>query len=248
MIEFLSWDSDFFGFKVGKASFTNLVQTGDKESIEIAKGEGYRLVYLGLELPLVEPFFIPGEFIDFAEKIKARHVDTKVWFSQKIISEARPEALEEVHLWKPGEPIEPFYALAFQSGVFSRFKLDKELPSGSFERLYKIWIDNSINGEMADFFVFTKEEERISGFITLKLREKYGTVGLLAVDENYRGKQIAQKLMEAAKTLTVKEGINEIRVATQLQNQPACNFYRKNGYQLIQATAIWHWWIKNQSI
>ena len=137
---------------------------------------------------------------------------------------------------------EQIYKLAFESGKFSRFKLDNNFQQNEFEALYKIWVDNSFSKEIADEILVYKEQSAILGFITYKIIENYAIIGLLGVCYEQQGKGIGRKLLEAVENVLSDKQIKELRIPTQLQNEQACGFYTKLGYNIIEETTIKHYW------
>ncbi len=130
--------------------------------------------------------------------------------------------------------------LAFQSGEYSRFKIDGRLPVQSFERLYTIWIENSVNGKSADKVFIFKASNEIAGFITLAMKDHFGEIGLIAVNNKFRGMEIGSKLIRHTEDFVLSHKENTLKVATQLDNTLACNFYKKNGYEVDIITHVYH--------
>ncbi len=95
-------------------------------------------------------------------------------------------------------------SLAIASGQWSRFRTDTNIPSGVFEKMFSAWLNNSVNGSIADE-VFVAREFRADGttseeigFVTVKLKGQVVHIGLLAVDAQYRRQGVAAKLMHKA--------------------------------------------------
>lgn len=250
MIKLLPWDSDFFGFKTGMAWLGDLAVTDPDMMTKVSHTEGYRLIYVFQPIARnLEDSSLPSH-ISFIKKINARLVDTKVVFGG-FPTEAEPATpamkednlIEGIEEWQPEMGKEKLYALAFQSGEFSRFKTDKKLPDGTFERMYKQWVDNSLNGEFAKKVFVVRVNNDIAGFVTLNLTSQTGKVGLIAVDPQYRGQRSGTKLMQAAMQYTLKEGRKVFHVATQAENKAACTFYEKLGLKVVEAVKVYHWWV-----
>ena len=91
------------------------------------------------------------------------------------------------------------YELGFESGKFSRFKLDANFTQNEFEILYKKWVDNSFDKSFADAVLAYKEQDKILGFITYKVYNNYATVGLLGVCSKHQGKGIGKKIIDKIK-------------------------------------------------
>ncbi len=84
----------------------------------------------------------------------------------------------------------------------------------------------------------------MKGLIYLKdINHKTGSISLIGVDQGYRGEQIGTKLIEKATSYFSKLGKKEVQVVTQKANVLACNFYTKNGFQMIDTVNVYHLWI-----
>jgi dTDP-4-amino-4,6-dideoxy-D-galactose acyltransferase len=132
--------------------------------------------------------------------------------------------------------------LAFESGKFSRFKLDNNFKQHEFEALYKTWVDNSFSKEFADAILVCKEKNIILGFITYKIIEDNAIIGLLGVCDKHQGKGIGRALLVEVENELSNKQIKELRIPTQLQNKQACGFYTKLGYNIIEKTIVKHYW------
>src|SRR5690606_22893635 len=95
--------------------------------------------------------------------------------------------------------------LALISGTFSRFKLDKRLRENEFGRLYTQWIQNALGGK--DRVLVYIMEKTIGGFITLLPDNGRGRIGLMAVEEKFRGIDMGTQLLQAAIEVTRQEGL-----------------------------------------
>ena len=65
----------------------------------------------------------------------------------------------------------------------------------------------------------------------------------MAVDINSRGKSIGKKLIEHTLKYLQKNQYKSVNVATQMQNEIACNFYKKNNFTQESLTNIYHLWV-----
>jgi dTDP-4-amino-4,6-dideoxy-D-galactose acyltransferase len=215
-VEYLPWDSEFFGFKVGR------VNISDYFSVSSC---GYRLIY---------------GFSSFEVNIKnGRLVDRKVTFCASV-GEKRDACLSII----PAYIVTPkLYSLALQSGHYSRFKVDDTFPQGAFERMYSLWMERSINREIAKDVLMYEENGEEIGFVTLGEKNGRLDIGLLAVDELHRSKGVGAKLIDAAVNAAKEWGYSEIQVVTQLDNSRACEFYEKCGFKKVSVEYIYHIWV-----
>ncbi len=127
-------------------------------------------------------------------------------------------------------------SLAFESGAFSRFKTDLRLKSGEFEKLYKLWIQKSLQSEE----VFLADGN--AGFVSSSIKEDLAQIGLISVSQNHRGKGWGQRLIRTAEAFAFAQGAQKMRIGTQEANQPACSLYSKLGYEVVEKVRVWHYW------
>lgn len=221
----LEWDSHFFNKKIGVIEI--------KEEIEIPSDlESFDLLYVK---QIEDEYF---EIKDF----KQNHAETIVVFSKSISKSRIPLNNFIFSAFDTNANKEQIYKLAFESGKFSRFKLDNNFKQHEFEALYKTWVANSFSKEFADAILVYKERNIILGFITYKIIEDNAIIGLLGVCDKHQGKGIGRALLVEVENELSNKQIKELRIPTQLQNKQACGFYVKLGYNIIEKTIIKHYW------
>lgn len=220
-IKALEWDSNFFNIKVGR-----IVVKDNK--IDLSKLSGFDLIYV------------------HSKEILKNHAtslyDKKVTFKKEISKTNRSPKNSEVIEYS-GVLTNELKNLAIASGEFSRFKLDPKL-SDYFEKLYTLWITNSLKGNLADHILVFKKENKIVGFLSLKKNTSFYQIGLIATSTKHQGLGIGSSLLQKAEEIALSENIHEIKVVTQLENEIACNFYRKNNYKIDTLEYIYHYWSK----
>ena len=230
IIRHLDWDSKFFGLKIGQAD--TLVATPDiYKDLMIAKQQsGYELIYwfaAGYEEP--EPGWING--------VLPEPVDVKLVYSNAELF-MEDIAQYNINIYK-GPLTDKLKELAIESGHKSRFRKDPRL-SGRFNEMYATWISRSVDGELADVVLATEIQGDLSGFVTVKKNGDTSAIGLIAVDSRFRGRGLGGGLLKAAGNWCLGQGCCELKVATQMENQIACNLYLKNGYRLQDTRYIFH--------
>jgi len=225
----LIWDTDFFGIKIFKIEVSDYSASEINKSVQKAFNSGAELIYL----------VIPDK-IDKKEIYQADLIDRKVIFEKHVTKETvhNPNITEYFGNKVPSK----LYEIALESGKYSRFKIDAKLPAGSFEKLYRKWIEKSLSGEIADKVFVFKENEDIFGLITLKLRPDRGEIGLLAADYAAQGKGIGSKLIAESENYLISRNIFKMEVATQIKNSAACRFYEKKGYNVKEIFNYYHLW------
>jgi ribosomal protein S18 acetylase RimI-like enzyme len=223
-IKHLDWDSTFFRKNIGLLELSNDGNFPENQN-------DFDLIYV------VSDQDIAIEIIDY----KQSYSENKIIFSKKIVQN-KEFADANIFTELQDSNKKEIYDLAFESGKFSRFKLDPNFGQSGFEALYKIWVDNSLNKKIADAVIVYKEQGNILGFVTYKVCGTYATIGLIGVCLAYQGKGIGKKLIASVENELVTNGIEELRIPTQLQNEMACKFYKGLGYTIIENKSIRHFW------
>ena len=133
--------------------------------------------------------------------------------------------------------------LAIQGGLYSRFKIDPHFKQEQFERLYKLWMENSINKKIADDILIIRKNDAITGMVTVGKKNEKGIIGLIAVDSKERGKGLGTLLIDAAKSWFVAQGCQIAIVVTQGRNKAACKLYEKCGFHVSKIENYYHFWL-----
>lgn len=233
VIEDKVWDSAFFGFKTGELTFS-----GDMDAFSLAlnqaKHDNYRLLY----------WKIPIE--DFAaNQIAASNKlflgDTKTVFELPG-SEIQPQKINPVKKWT--ETVnENLISLGISSGKYSRFKNDPLLPKNSFEKMYREWVLQSLNGNMGDEIYFIGDAADPIAMVTIAFKNQFAEIGLIAVKQEYQQQGYGKLLVEFVENITFEKKLNHLIVATQLSNLPAIKLYEKCGGKIIKQENIYHIWL-----
>ena len=236
LLEILEWDSTFFGYQVGKIIASSITVEELAALTLEAKKKSIRLIYL---------FADPADTIsvDTANSSNTKLVDQKITFHIKIDNAAVTAIDDHIEEFEPGYPSKQLINLSIQSGLYSRYKVDPGFKNNEFEKLYLAWIENSANKKIADHIFVYKNEGKELGFVTLKARNNTGQIGLIAVDESSRGRSIGKKLIAAVISLLRQKKITDLDVATQIDNEDACNFYKKAGFKGVKTENIYHIWL-----
>jgi dTDP-4-amino-4,6-dideoxy-D-galactose acyltransferase len=135
-----------------------------------------------------------------------------------------------------------FIDLARSAGSYSRFYLDKKL-SHKFDELYELWLLNSLNRKIANnTLVIKNESDQVVSFLTTKIKNERGNIGLIATHEKYMGKGYGSQLINHLHNWYLENNIKFSDVVTQNSNVQACSFYTKLGFRVIKDELVYHWW------
>lgn len=220
--EYLNWDSDFFKINIWKITSENIL---DINGISFDNGLTY--------------FFSKDQISEFDPYLK----DVKITYRKKIPTNTIHVYDQCIHsIFNKNIISDQLLNLTYQSGEYSRFNKDLNLPQRKFFELYKLWISNSVKGILSDEVLVYEVNEDIVGFITMKNINSVCKIGLIAVDTTKRGMGIGKKLMNAVDLWAFKNNCKEVVVETQEENLVACNFYEKLDFVINKKDYIYHIW------
>lgn len=227
-ISCLQWDSNFFGLRIGKAEIYSVDDIENLQSMELELRNQHDLIYI---------FNYTNKKVDFATL-----VDVKVDYAKTVDPK---EYNIHVHSYENNSCTEQLYRLSLISGQHSRYNLDKKLPEGSYEALYRRWIEQSVCKNLADDVLVYTDNSIECGMVTYRINKDDNTarIGLVAVDNVIQGKGIGSSLVSSLESRLNKKGIDKLYVSTQEDNIQACKWYEKNGFSVDSKVEIYHWWI-----
>lgn len=231
MIEKLNWDSEFFGYPVGKI----VLEKGATFAAEAFKSKlsDFKLVYI----------FSPQE-LELKESSQIFLADKKVVFLKQLDKAKQYEIKAEINEYD-GPLSDDLLELVLESGIYSRFRVDKHFKNKEFERLYTEWILKSLDGGIAEKVYVSRVDREMAGFITVGLKNGRTDIGLISVNEKFRGMSIASSLISVACNYSIAKSIYKIQVVTQGDNIPAMKLYQHNGFEIEEITYIYHYWNDN---
>lgn len=230
-LERLEWDSKFFGFETGKLIYTSKL----KEQIDIPNS--YKLIYL-----YSDTFLTENELQKIISNRKVKFVDEKRSYQKPIEYFAKIDP--EICLYTSDKIDAKLLDLTFQSGAFSRFKIDDNLSEDNFKKLYRLWIEHSLSDNQTEIIVCNINNE-LKGFVTLEIKQ-IAKIGLIAVSANNRSNKIGTRLINYLENRAFKTNLESLEVVTQGKNSGACRFYENYGFKLHNTSYVYHIW--NQSL
>jgi len=234
--QILNWDSDVFGFGVAKILPEQLNENDLTAALQALKKQNIKLVYwasdsqdaISQKAAQAQQGFLADRKVTYLMSLEHHQIT------------AHGNIIEEYKETTPSEALE---FLALQSGLYSRFTADPKISNEIFEKIYKLWIANSTNKQLAQAVLVVKKNQQLAGMITLGDKNKRGDIGLLAVHPDYRGLKIGADLVYAGQAWFAKHGFKQSQVVTQCDNKPACALYEKCGYAIEKIENFYHFWL-----
>lgn len=229
------WDSAFFGYPVAAAELNDpaTLLSDARQVREQAERTGIRLLYL----------FLPTAGTDLRDALRRegfRDVGGKVDFSKTVSATAGIAPDPEIVPCRTNHPA--LECLAFQSGKYSRFRRDPGFRPGDFERFYSEWLAGSLAGNGGKRACIAGTPESPKGLLTLEPGETV-RIGLFAVAPEHRRQGVGRRLIAQAERFCAERATGELRVATQIENREACQFYESCGFRNIHQESIFHAWL-----
>lgn len=222
------WDTNTFGFKIGKYQTPEIsLQILDAITIK-AQSENYKLIYIESlnHNPLLDNILFCDERCIY----------------RKNRNKNNHSPCFQITQYDKKEISDILFELALESGKYSRFHLDSKFPNGCFEKLYRKWIEKSINKTIASNIITYNEKEIPIGLLTYSTINNKSTIGLISVSQKFQNKGIGKLLIQHYEN-SLSNSIEILEVVTQGVNKTACSFYEKNGYSLSSTSYIYHLWI-----
>lgn len=243
----LDWESNHFQLEAAQLSPAELDESALAAALGQARADRVRLVVwpaaAGRDVS-------PTLLREFGGTL----VDRKVTFGRLLTTpaDAEPRAAEEIRVvpYAGRDVSDELFELALASGVYSRFKVDAHFAPEKFAAMYRVWIERSVSGELADVVLVAHQathangsEPSLAGMITVSQADSVASIGLIAVAPAARGSGVGSGLIEAAHRWMRTAGASDARVVTQGANLPACRLYERAGYRVVRELHYYHFWL-----
>lgn len=233
----LPWDSDFFGFPVARLAGSSLHESQLPAIESWCRAQRVRCLY----------FLADGSSPD---TLKAAHAggfqfaDMRMVFERPLAGLAdrdskaaciRSARKEELHLLQ---------AMAGELHKNTRFFKDTHFPRERAAELYAEWLRRSFEDPKCAVLTAANSSGRSCGYVTCEIGDAEGTgrIGLIGVDESWRGQGMGAALVRAALAWLSSAGASRVQVATQADNLVAMRLYTAHGFMPVEAGAWFHRW------
>jgi len=191
LCDFLQWDSDFFGMRIGRISTTRINESVFPDIDRWVHEHSVDCLYFQADSS-------NDDSIRTAELYGFNLVDIRVMLHFEVISEAKHADFsrrENIRFSKEGD-IPALRAIAGKSHHATRYYHDHNFPRDKCDLLYQEWIEKSCMG-LADVVLVCEVDGRLAGYLTARhVRESAASIGLTAVDVDIRGRGIGGSLLE----------------------------------------------------
>jgi dTDP-4-amino-4,6-dideoxy-D-galactose acyltransferase len=226
MIKELTWDSALFKRKIGEFIPVSQEPAHIRDALKKAKKDGFK--YLTYRTNSQDTMFIRlletlGFYLTDIGVVLA--IKTDIFFQRNLQRDSKIRKSVKVATYDDLTTLRRLVKTLF---LESRFYNDPFFTKGEADRLYEVWIENSVKGEVSDIVYCVPQ----TGFITCKKSGgNSGEIVLIGIKKGLRGRGIGSALTEEAMRWFKKQRITRISVRTQLKNLSALNFYVNLGFQ-----------------
>jgi dTDP-4-amino-4,6-dideoxy-D-galactose acyltransferase len=232
IVEFLPWDTEFFGFRIGRVKTERMLVHDLSDISDFVTFEKIDCVYFlsDMQCTTTPHIAASGEFyvVDVRVEMELDPNRTKRTKTKKV--PIRTATTDDT---------DALAKIARIAHTDSRFFHDRNFPRERCADFYETWLRKSIDG-WANATLVADHQGVPSGYITCHLDpSNIGRIGLIGVDENARGQGLGGALVESAIDWLTKNGVQKITVVTQGRNAVAQRLYQKAGF-LTANTKVWH--------
>lgn len=229
-IQYLNWDSDFFGLKIGKIEIYDEIDFDPIVFKQWAEADNFDLIYIFK----YNSIFSSSTVINTGIHL----MDIMVQMSMPFEPHRYSGHYHEIRNNLSEKELFDCYNIAEQTSVVSRFNREPLIESHKTKMLYRRWIDNALNGIFSDGMFVESERDKITGLHLIKTdnKAKIGYFTLSGVNPNSKRMGIGRKLWDQSFNFWSKnKEINEVKSAFSFQNTDSLNFHLKMGFNRIDS-------------
>jgi dTDP-4-amino-4,6-dideoxy-D-galactose acyltransferase len=221
------WDSENFGYEVGRVDLTDSPHVQHVAKL-FSENQSFRLVYLFSDAPIG------------LNDLKL--VDVRERYGRRLPSSVVSMDSDDIVRYTGGLN-DDLLNLALSSGIYSRFKTDENFQNQEFELLYDRWINKSIDRVICEEVFVCLKGGATAGLLTIERSScSEIRIGLAAVHGDHRGLGIGKKLITKGIEFGCSLGCDSFTVVTQGANLPARNLYTSMGFRVLDRKYVYHFW------
>ena len=232
-VEFLAWDTEFFGQRIARITATRLTPPELDEVLRWCEVEQIDCLYF-----LADP---APNTITLAERTGFHLVDVRILLQKNIAAGDSFQSHDSELRQCCDADIPLLRQLAASSYQDTRFYNDSRFPSDRCDEFYATWIEKACHG-YEDVVLVSVDGNSPTGFITGKVADKHGTIGLVGVAAAAQGQGIGKRLLSAAMHWFSSSGAETVSVVTQGSNVAAQRLYQSAGFRTHSMHLWYHRW------
>lgn len=235
LVERLEWDSNFFGFGVGRVRSSRLRRDEAVECFSQARQLGLRCLYF---------LAAAGDPASWRHATAAGFLPVDVRIELELQQGREPPAARELGAELASRAdLADLLRLSAHAFGESRFFRDPGFPREKADELFRIWVSRGV--QEAGFFTVLERDAGVpAGFVTGRALEAgRGRIELVAVDASRRGHGVGTRLLASAKAEFFRRALTTLSVATQGSNLGAQRLYQEAGFRTASVGLWLHGWL-----
>jgi dTDP-4-amino-4,6-dideoxy-D-galactose acyltransferase len=238
LVEYLDWDSKFFGFKIGRIHIENSsVQPKILDrAIDEARALDIKCLYVEL------PFGLP-EVLAYCSENSFLLVSIRTILSKKLDCGTHKINSKNI-TYKVDNIFYPYLIkIVKQISAVSRFNCDLKFGREKISLLYEEWLRKSCYEKYCDDLIIYVNNNEPAGFITIRIKDGHPYIDLIGVSNEQRKKGIGKCLIHDAERRLSKSGYKTLKVVTQGHNISALRTYQSMNFNIESLNMLYHKWI-----
>jgi GNAT superfamily N-acetyltransferase len=234
--EFLPWDTDFFGVRVGRVLGHRLDAAAAREALAWAARERIACLYFLADVDDPETVAV-AEAHGFGLK------DLRATYQRRLgpdWKERRPVAPDGARI-REALPVDgpTLEQLACDLYRDSRFYFDPRFGAANASRLFRIWLRQCLAGQ-ADAVLVLEHGGEPRGFFTChRTGPRQGQCQLFGVAPEARGQGLGLALGETALAWFARHDVAAVTYVTQARNVRAQRVIQRLGF-VLESVGIWY--------
>lgn len=234
----LDWDSNFFGFSIGRIYASGLTDERLKKGLERAQKENITFVELFCDAS-------DDESIDSSERSGFHLADLRITLKKKLDGDINEDRVLKDLIFKKAVSDDIDRLKTISKGLFkySRYYRYRKFDSNKTDLMFQVWVEKSVRGEFDDELYCLYHQRDILAFCSLKYKGKAASIGLFGINSAYRNRGVGGLTLNLVFHLLYKRRFTDMTVITQGKNYGALHLYQKNGFCLSRITLSYYKWL-----
>ena len=232
-VEFLDWDSRFFGVKIGRILLNSSTLEELSGALNWADLSGFRCLYWLIDC---------GDIMSCrtAETNGFHLTDIRLTFEKELCAPRNMSSLDQADVRRyQNHDLTTLLALARRSHRDSRFFSDNGFEEDKSARMYEEWIRRGLSHESGVVWVAEQNGQAVGYCVCQASEHQVGSIGLIAVDPGWRRARVGTALVSTALLHFENEGMRTATVVTQGRNIPSQRLYQRCGF-VTKAVQLWY--------
>ncbi len=231
----LDWDSNFFGFTIGRLPSSAVTAEGMLAADHWASINQARCMYCLVDANA-------NAQIQMLERNGYRFADIRLTFSRPAslpIANANGNynlAAVLPHVEQNTPKLEDIAGYAFDR---TRFFFDTNFPIDKARDLYRLWIKKGCLDQNTQVFVYSEEETPLGFISCTQTVGRTGSIGLIGVSAAAQRRGVGKALTHSALQWFQQQDLQQVEVVTQGSNIGAQRLYQHFGFK-TQALQLWY--------